>query len=283
MPVLDLRDGMRQCDEMKFFDTHVHFPQAGAKPSATDWILNAQEAGVKRCVAVGGSQRLNAAAEAAAGAYPAQVQLALGFDRDQASADNSGPVAALKTRLDERNVSVIKVAAVGEIGMDLHYKPESAGRQRDLFEAQLALAREYGLPVIVHCREAEQDVLECLQAHARLCPGRLSANPGVLHCFTGSAGFADKLVDAGYMISFSGILTFKNASALRETARVLPLDRLVVETDSPFLAPEPCRGRANEPALVKHVALLLADVRGCPAEDLVDKLWDNACRLFGEL
>ncbi len=274
---------MGQVVVMKLFDTHVHFPQAGDSPSVADWMRNAQAAGVVRCVAVGGSGRLNAAAEAAAAAYPEQVQLALGFDRDQAAADNAAIVAALSARLGAADASAVTVAAVGEIGMDLHYKPESSRWQRDLFEAQLALAREYTLPVIVHCREAEQAVLECLQAHARLCSGRISGEPGVLHCFTGSAEFAHKLVDAGYMISFSGIMTFKNAAALRETARTLPLDRLVIETDSPFLAPEPCRGRANEPALVKHVAALLADVRGRPLEELAGQLWSNACRLFGVL
>ena len=271
---------MMQADYMKLFDTHVHFPSAGSSPSVAEWMHNAQEAGVERCIAVGGSDRLNTAAEAAAVSYPEQVQLAFGFDRDQAVADSSATVDVLAARLAAPSSLSVKVSAVGEIGMDLHYKPESANQQRALFEGQLALAREHMLPVIVHCREAENDVLACLQNHVRCMSGELH-EPGVLHCFTGSTEFGKKLVDAGYMISFSGILTFRNASLLRETASKLPIDRLVIETDSPFLAPEPCRGQANEPALVRYVAEVLARIHGCRTSELAEKLWHNACRLFG--
>jgi TatD DNase family protein len=144
----------------------------------------------------------------------------------------------------------------------------------------LELARKYQLPVIVHSREADDDTMALLQEHVRRwCgdPGRI----GVLHCFTGIVGFARKLLDMGLMISFSGIVTFKNANNLRAVARDVPEDRLLIETDTPYLAPVPHRGKSNEPAYVVHVAEILAKIRKDTIERIAHSTARNAERLFG--
>lgn len=267
---------------MNLFDTHVHFPGEGETPDAAEWVERGHAAGVACFTAVGGSKHLNAGVEAVAARFPAEVLPAIGFDRDQAGMNHALLLEWLSEKLEGTagKSDVICPVAVGEIGMDLHYQPENAAMQRALFEAQLAFAREHGLPVIVHCRDAEEAVLECLQKHAALADTKRCPVPGVLHCFTGTRPFARKLLDAGYTLSFSGIVTFKNAVSLRETAKWAPLEQIVIETDSPFLAPVPHRGKKNEPALIRYVAETLAEVRGCPVKELAAAVWRNSCRLF---
>ena len=173
-----------------------------------------------------------------------------------------------------------RIVAIGETGLDFHYRKETAPAQIDLLEAQLALAREVQLPVIIHSREAQAETIACLKEHASLwkgAPKRL----GVIHCFTGDRDFAEQAIEMGYMISFSGILTFKNAKQIRDAAESLPEDMILLETDAPFLAPEPLRGNKNEPAYMKHTLECLAKTRDRPVEDLARITEENACRLFG--
>jgi TatD DNase family protein len=143
----------------------------------------------------------------------------------------------------------------------------------------LDIAAGLGKPVVVHSREADEDTLRLLADYAARWP-RTDAAPGVLHCFTGSLSFARRLIDLGFMISFSGIVTFKNADALREVAAEVPDERLLIETDSPYLAPVPYRGKRNEPAYVLEVARLLAELRGCELETLAAYTTANALRFF---
>ena len=171
------------------------------------------------------------------------------------------------------------VVAVGEIGLDFHYAPETAEAQVALFRGQLAQARELGLPVIVHSREADAETLSELRAHAAAWTGA-PERIGVLHCFTGGRAFAEALLNLGFHISFSGIVTFRNADVLREVAAAVPAERLLMETDSPYLAPVPMRGQANEPAFLVHVAETLASVRGCPVDEIARVTTANAQRLF---
>jgi TatD DNase family protein len=155
-----------------------------------------------------------------------------------------------------------RVIAWGEIGLDYHYDNSPREAQRDVFRRQLRLARERGLPAVIHTREAEADTLNILHEE-----WNESGLPGIIHCFTGTREFAERAVELGFLISFSGVVTFKNAADLRETARNLPLDKILIETDAPFLAPAPHRGRRNEPAYVVETARLLAEIRGVePAE-----------------
>ena len=271
---------------MRLFDSHIHIERLDALGGLDAVLDRARTAGVVKAVAVGGTAALNAAAEAAARHAPDMLAAAIGYDRDQAPAmaDDATACDATLRALRER-IATLREAdsapvAIGEIGLDYHYAAESAPSQRRLFAAQLALARECQLPVIVHSREADADTVAALREHARLWAGD-SARIGVLHCFTGDMPVARNLLDLGLFISFSGIVTFRNADPLRAVAANVPGDRLLIETDSPFLAPVPVRGRQNEPAFVRHVAECLAAVRGVDAEALADSTCANACRLFG--
>ena len=168
------------------------------------------------------------------------------------------------------------ICAVGETGLDFHYHPETADAQCALFAAQLRLADEWRLPIILHTREADEATLRVLDE----TPWHGDGLRGVIHCFTGDKAFAAQLLDRQFMISFSGIVTFRNADMLRESAAFVPDDRLLIETDSPFLAPVPQRGKRNEPAFVTHVADCLARVRDTTAEHIAELTWRNAERLF---
>lgn len=167
-----------------------------------------------------------------------------------------------------------KVVAWGEIGLDYHYDHSPRDVQREMFQRQAGLARKAGLPLIVHTREADADTLAVLREEKA---GELG---GVFHCFSGDEKLARAALDMGFHISFSGIITFMKADAIRSVAKIVPADRLLVETDAPFLAPVPFRGKRNEPARVSVVAARLADVRGLPAEEIARITTENATKLF---
>jgi len=271
---------------MAFFDTHVHFERMELLGGMGAVMARAREAGVSRMVAVGGSAALDRSAEAAARAFPDAVRLALGYDRDQAAARASTPavtadsVAALRERVQALDAAGTPLVALGEMGLDYHYASETRTVQMRLFEAQLALARELGLPVIVHSRAADEDTVALLSAHAAAWKGETD-RIGVVHCYTGTAEQALRLTALGFFISFSGIVTFRNADDLRTAARMVPDNRLLIETDSPFLAPVPVRGRQNEPAHVVHVAEGLAAARGVSRATIAALTMRNGNRLFG--
>lgn len=166
-----------------------------------------------------------------------------------------------------------RVVAIGETGLDYHYQPEAAALQQQAFRLHLEAARISGKPVIVHTREARADTLRLLREAAL-------PQAGVLHCFTEDWEMAKAALDLGFYISLSGIVTFRNAAALREVARQVPADRLLVETDSPYLAPVPHRGKANLPEYVREVAEFLAELRGVAYESLAEQTTDNFRRLF---
>lgn len=254
-------------------DSHVHldaFDEAGDVPGVLD---RAVAAGVRRMVAIGGTVAANERAVRLAGANPERLRATVGYDRDEAG---RGPDVAAVERLARQP----GVAGIGETGLDYHYQPETAGQQRALFQQMLDVASGARLPAVVHSREADDDTLAMLRAHAAAWKGD-PARIGVLHCYTGSLDFARRLLDAGLYISFSGIVTFRNADALREVARYVPADRILVETDAPYLAPVPLRGKQNEPAYVVHVAQALATVRGVGLQDLAEQTTLNAAALFG--
>ncbi len=167
-----------------------------------------------------------------------------------------------------------KVVAVGETGLDYYYAKDRKETMQERFVTQLQVAKTAALPVIVHTRDARQDTLDLLKSHA----SREAA--GVLHCFTESWEMAKAAMDLGFYISFSGIVTFRNAEELREIARKMPLDRMLIETDSPYLAPVPHRGHSNEPRFVVDVAQFLADLKGVSVEEMGQTTADNFFRLF---
>lgn len=244
----------------ELFDTHAHFEGTADETAAV--LLRAVSEGVTRIMAVGGSEALNRGVEMAAncGVEGVKVWRCLGWDRDQAGRDLP-------------QIDYGGVAAVGEIGLDYHYSLETRKAQLDLFAGQLEIANGLGLPVVIHTREADDDTLGVL----REIPSK-----GIIHCFTGGPKFCRDLLDLGFMISISGIVTFRAADNVRESAIIVPDDRILVETDSPFLAPVPLRGKANEPAFVVHTAKFLADLRKTPFEAFAALTTQNAIKTLGE-
>ena len=271
---------------MRLFDTHCHFDQAD--PTEIAAVLErAKAAGVERLMAVGGSVALNEsaalAAEVAAEALVApKVVCAVGLDRDQIGKPRKDlrreteDLRGLET-LDLRpslssSVSCPSQVALGEIGLDYHYSPETREAQMKLFAAQLEEARARGLPVVIHTREAAADTVALLKE----IPSR-----GIIHCFTGSPDEAKAYLDLGFYVSISGIVTFKAADAMRTTALFVPDDRILIETDAPYLAPVPMRGNPNEPAFIVHTCEVLAGLRGVPAEAFADITFANAEKVLG--
>lgn len=171
-----------------------------------------------------------------------------------------------------------KVVGIGETGLDYYYEHSPREPQMRCFLAHIAAARQTGLPLIVHTRDADEDTGRVLTREM----GK-GAFPGLLHCFTSGPALAARALDLGFYISLSGILTFKSAAALQETARGVPLDRLLVETDSPYLAPVPKRGKRNEPSFAVHTAAKLAELKGVGADDLARQTSENFLRLFSRV
>lgn len=249
---------------MRLYDTHCHFETASPVEIAAI-LSRARAAGVEAVMAVGGSPALNAAAELAAEVAASdegmpKVCFATGLDRDQA---NVSLCLCVNSERPPR--------AIGEIGLDYHYSPETREAQRKLFGSQLEEAAKRSLPVIIHTREADDDTLALL----REVPSR-----GVIHCYTGTPEAAKAFLDLGFYISFSGIVTFRLADNVRAAAAVVPDDRILIETDSPFLAPVPLRGKVNEPAFVRHTCEYLAARRGMAADDFAALTFANAERAF---
>jgi TatD DNase family protein len=168
-----------------------------------------------------------------------------------------------------------RVVAIGECGLDYYYDKSDRAAQRERFQAHIEAARATGLPLVVHTRDAEEDTADILTREV----GK-GGVAGVLHCFTGSAGLARTALDLGFYVSLSGIVTFKNAKELQETAKIIPRDRLLVETDAPFLAPVPHRGQTCEPAFVADTAAFLSDLRDEPLDELSAATTANFFRLF---
>ncbi len=242
--------------------------EAGELP---DVIQRARDQGVSDIVAIGGSDVANTRALEAAHAHPG-IHAVLGFDRDEAERDPD--TDSLKSML--RDSAVI---GVGETGLDYHYSAETASQQCALLERMLDVACDTGLPAVIHTRDAEEDTLSLLRAFVTRWNGP-SDCPGVIHCYTGGTAFARSLMDLGMMLSFSGIITFKKAEALREVVKIVPNELLLIETDAPYLAPVPYRGKRNEPAYVPLVGAVVANVRGCAVEEIAQLTANNARRLF---
>lgn len=251
-------------------DSHLHFDALDDPPAAV--VDRAVAAGVTHMVAIGGDEEADRFALEVARTHPAHVRATAGYDRDRAG--SAVDVDALRTRVAEP-----EVVAVGETGLDYHYEPDSAPAQCALFEAMLDVAAQAGKPVVVHSRDADDDTLALLRAYAAVWRGA-AGQLGVLHCFTRSLRFARAVLDLGLYVSFSGIVTFRNAPDLRDVAAMVPLERMLIETDAPYLAPVPHRGRRNEPALVPHVAACIADVRGVAPDVVAEHTRLNALALF---
>ena len=256
-----------------FIDSHAHIDGLEFDADREQVIQRARDAGVSAILNVGTGDPHSGALEralelaekhadiyAAVGTHPHDARL---FDE------------RAEERIWKLATGSPKVIAWGEIGLDFHYDNSPREVQIDTFQWQLRLAREISLPVIIHTREAEAETAEILQSH-----WAGSNLPGIMHCFSGSAELAQKAIEIGFSISFSGIVTFKKAEDLRAVAKQVPLDRLLIETDCPYLAPIPFRGKRNEPAYVAEVARCLAELRGLELEEIARITTSNFARIF---
>lgn len=254
-------------ESLRLIDTHAHLALAQFDADREQAIARAAAAGVARLVEIGYDLPSSRAAVALAEAHP-QIFAVVGVQPNHAHELAEGWQAEVRALCAHP-----KVIAVGEIGLDYHWMKAPPEVQERIFRAQLALAREVGLPVVIHTREASDDTVRILADAAR-------GQPVIMHSFSGDWAFATACLELGCMLSFSGPVTFAKAVELHEVARRAPLDRLLTETDSPYLAPHPYRGKRNEPAYVRLVAERLASLRGQPLEHVAAQVWANAERIF---
>jgi TatD DNase family protein len=244
-----------------FIDSHAHIDGPEFENDRDELIVRAREAGVLAILNVGTGDPHSGALERA-------VDLANKYDSVYTALGTHPHDARLfDDAAEERITNLIKqssrVIAWGEIGLDFHYDNSPRDTQMEVFRRQLRLARDASLPVIVHTREAEEETIDIVQSE-----WGTSELPGIMHCFSGSEILAERSIELGMFISFSGIVTFKKADDLRSIVKEVPLNRLLVETDCPYLAPAPYRGKRNEPAYVVEVARCLAEIKGVSLEEI---------------
>lgn len=258
---------------MQLIDSHVHLNFNDFKPDLSAVRSRWQEAGVVHLVHSCVEPEEFTSISALAHQFP-ELSFAVGLhplDAEKWTADTGERILAL-ARSDS------KVVAIGEMGLDF-YKADNQEQQQMVFEAQLAIASQLNLPVIIHCREAAARTREVLQSWKKR-EGEKAR--GVMHCWGGTPTETAWFLDLGFYVSFSGTVTFKNALQIHESAQIVTSDRLLIETDCPFLAPVPKRGqRRNEPAYVRYVAEAVAQLRGVPLETLAAQTTENTCNLFG--
>ncbi len=257
---------------MRLIDSHCHldFPDFADELDAV--VGRARAAGVERMVTIGTRADTAARAVEIAETYD-DVYFTAGAHPHEAAHPAATDISVLRRLAAHR-----KCVGVGEAGLDYHYNfapPETA---KAAFRAQIGLARELGLPLVIHTRDAEADTVAILRHE--MGQGAFAA---VLHCFTGSRALADAALDLGLFLSFSGVVTFKKAEELRAVARDAPLERILIETDAPYLAPVPHRGKRNEPAFVASTAATVAEARGMAPEALADATRANALRFFSRI
>jgi TatD DNase family protein len=256
----------------ELFDTHAHLDDLRFADDLSAVLARAADAGVARVLTVGVDLVTSRAALDLAARFPDRLAAVVGIQPNHAAEAAPGD-------LDEiaRLAADPRAVAVGETGLDRYWDKAPFPLQEEFFRLHLDLARRLGKPVVIHCRDAGPDVVRVLrEEHARRGPVR-----GVMHSFTGDAATALACLDSGLYISFAGMLTYKTAADLRAVAKDVPLDRLLVETDSPYLAPVPVRGKRNEPAFVAHTAACLAGLKGVPIGELAEVTTRNARELFG--
>ena len=254
-------------------DTHCHLADPKLRGEIDDALARAREAGVRSIVSVGaiGSIETDRMTVEIAERNPA-VWAAVGVHPHDAKDCDSRRIAQLREL-----ARAPKVVAIGESGLDFHYMHSPAEAQEESLRRHLELAAEMRRPIVIHCRDAEQRLVDIVREIG------IPPRGGVIHCFTGDEAAAREFLALGFYISFSGILTFKNAAPIREAARIVPDDRVLVETDAPYLAPEPYRGRRNEPSYVVKTLEILAKLRDADAAVLGSQIMANAARIFGIL
>ena len=246
-------------------DSHCHLNFPDLAQRLPEILANMAEAGVDKAIAISVSRQSFEEVYVIAQNHP-NIYATVGIHPDDPEAEEF----SLEELLER--AARPKVVGIGETGLDYHWCKGDLAWQHQRFALHIEAANRSGLPLVVHTRDAAEDTMRLLREH--------QAHAGVIHCFTEDVHAAKLALDLGFYISFSGIVTFKNATAIQEAARYVPLDRLLVETDSPYLAPVPKRGKPNEPAYVRHTAAFVAQLRGDSLENIAQATTANCLRLF---
>ena len=250
---------------MKLFDTHSHIYEDRFDEDRDAMIAALSQNNIELCMCVGADLETSRLSYELAEKHP-NIYSSAGFHPSSVSKFSAGSYREIKSLLIKD-----KVVAVGEIGLDYYYDTNPRDLQMDIFTQQLQTARELNMPSIMHIRDAWGDFLPMLKGWNQ---------EAVVHCWTGSLESAKICLDAGLHISFTGSVTFKNANKLRAVAKYIPLDRLMIETDAPYMAPVPKRGKRNEPKYVLHVAEMFAELKGISLETIANKTFENGKRFF---
>jgi len=253
-------------------DSHCHLDFPDFAPELEAVVARAEAAGVGHMVTISTRVRRHAQVLAIAERFP-NVTCSVGTHPHHAHEELDITAEDLVARAEHP-----KVVAIGEAGLDYHYDNSPRDAQEQGFRTHIAAARATQLPLVIHAREADEDTARILEEETGKGPF-----PAVLHCYTGGPDLARRAIALGHSISFTGIVTFRNSAALREIAGSLPADRFLVETDAPYLAPLPYRGKRNEPAYVVEVAKVLAEVRGVSADEIARQTSENFFRLFSKV
>ena len=252
----------------EWFDSHCHVDEEAFDEDREEVLSRMKANGVTRCAVIGSDMETSRRAAAFAAAHSGVVA-AGGFHPHEASRFRESNLDELREMYQKG-----RIRAIGEIGLDFYYDHSPRDVQREVCIRQMELAWELKAPVAYHIRDAHQEMLEIMKGMKARLTG------GIIHCFSGSAEIAKEYLKLGYYISFAGPLTFKKAPRLQEAVKLVPKDRLLIETDSPYMAPEPVRGRRNEPANVRYVGLKMAELRGEKPEEVAAFTTENAMQVY---
>ena len=258
---------------LHLIDTHAHLDYPHLHDQIDDVLARAHDAGVKQIISIGVKLSTSDKPKQIAERYD-NVWCSIGIHPHEAENEPQAcDVEAIKAAADHP-----KVVAIGEAGLDYFYDNAPRQMQADSLRAQITVARALDLPIIIHSRDADDDMADILEDEYKK-----GAYKGVLHCFSSGAKLAERALAIGFYVSFSGIVTFKSAAEIQQVAKDVPDERILVETDAPFLAPVPKRGEKNEPSYTRHTAAFLAELRGVSLEVLADMTTQNAKRLFHKM
>lgn len=257
------------------FDTHAHYDDKAFAEDRSKLLLSMQENNVGKIVDVGADMASTKEAVELAYNYDF-IYAAVGVHPSEVEEMSEHDIETLrKYIIDDSAREDKKIVAIGEIGLDYHWEEPSRTLQKEWFAKQLELAQELEMPIIIHSRDAAEDTYEILKVYAE------HGLKGVMHCYSYSVEMAKKYVDMGLYIGIGGVLTFKNAKKLKEVAAEIPLEKIVLETDCPYMAPEPHRGKRNDSTYIKYVVKVLAEIKGVSEEEVERVTFENACKLYG--
>lgn len=256
-----------------YFDTHAHIASEALYAQAEELIKEALAHHVSAIVNIATDSESLARGFVLQEQHPGLI-----YNTAAVTPHDSGSFSEETFSFFSKSARNGKLVAVGETGLDYHYMHASKETQKEIFLKHLKLALESNLPIVIHCRDAFPDLFALLDSE--YLPQKASC-PGIMHCFTGTLEEAKAACDRGFFISFSGIVTFKKSVALKEVAQWVPLNNILIETDSPYLAPEPYRGKTNQPAYIAKTAEMIAELKGITVQKVAEITWENSMKVFG--